>query len=183
LILLYTIYEYRYLNATYINLIEYILIVIRGQTMSLKLSKQFLLSLLTVSALTITGCSDKETAPEQEVAATPEPAPQVAEPAQSEPAMAEPEPEPVEVAQPAAAARDGQTVYKTACFACHDAGVAGAPKLGDKAAWAPRIAKGNDALYSTLQNGLNAMPPKGTCMNCSDDELKAVLDYMIEQGS
>ena len=155
--------------------------------MSLKLSKQFLLSLLTVSALTITGCSDKETAPEQKAAATPEPAPQVAEPAQSEAAMAEAaKPEPVEVAQPAetvAAARDGQTVYKTACFACHDAGVAGAPKLGDKAAWAPRIAKGNDALYSALQNGLNAMPPKGTCMNCSDDELKAVLDYMVEQGS
>ena len=162
--------------------------------MSLKLSKQFLLSLLTVSALTISGCSDKETAPEQKAAATPEPAPQVAEPAQSEAAMAEPAmAEPVEVVQPAepieqsveqvAAARDGQTVYKTACFACHDAGVAGAPKLGDKAAWAPRIAKGNDALYSTLQNGLNAMPPKGTCMNCSDDELKAVLDYMVEQGS
>jgi cytochrome c5 len=162
--------------------------------MSLKLSKQFLLSLLTVSALTITGCSDKETAPEQKAVATPEPAPQEAEPAQSEAAMAESaKPESVEVAQPAApieppadpvaAVRDGQTVYKTACFACHDAGVAGAPKLGDKAAWAPRIAKGNDALYSTLQNGLNAMPPKGTCMNCSDDELKAVLDYMVEQGS
>jgi len=161
--------------------------------MQINLNKQFLLSLLTVSALTISGCSDKEAAPEQKATATPEPAPQVAEPAQSEPAMAEPskletevaEPAtPVEVpAEPVAAARDGQTIYKSACFACHDAGVAGAPKLGDKAAWAPRIAKGNDALYSTLQNGLNAMPPKGTCMNCSDDELKAVLDYMIEQGS
>ena len=166
--------------------------------MSLSLRKQPFLALLAISALTISACSDKESAPEQKVTTMPEPAPQVAEPAQSEPAMVEPaEPETEEVAQPAepveqteeavaesvAAARDGQTIYKTACFACHDAGVAGAPKLGDVAAWAPRIAKGNDALYSSLQNGLNAMPPKGTCMNCSDDELQAVLDYMIEQGS
>ena len=160
--------------------------------MSLSLRKQLLLPLLAISALAISACSDKESAPEQKAAATPEPAPQVAEPAQSDPAKLEP----VEVAQPSApveqpeeavaesaAVRDGQTIYKTACFTCHDAGVAGAPKLGDKAAWAPRIAKGNEALYSTLQNGLNAMPPKGTCMNCSDDELRAVLDYMIEQGS
>jgi len=166
--------------------------------MSLSLRKQPFLALLAISALTISACSDKESAPEQKVSAMPEPASQIAEPAKSEPAMAEPaEPETEEVAQPAepveqteeavtesvAAARDGQTIYKTACFACHDAGVAGAPKLGDAAAWAPRIAKGNDALYSSLQNGLNAMPPKGTCMNCSDDELQAVLDYMIEQGS
>ena len=171
--------------------------------MSLGLRKQPLLTLLSMiilgfSALTMSACSDKESAPEQKAAATPEPALQVADPAQSEPAMAEPaEPETEEVAKPAepleqpeevvaetaAASRDGQTVYKTACFACHDVGVAGAPKLGDAAAWAPRIAKGNDALYSSLQNGLNAMPPKGTCMNCSNDELRAVLDYMIEQGS
>lgn len=171
--------------------------------MSQGLRKQPLLTLLSIivlgtSALTMSACSDKESAPEQKAAAAPEPAPQVAEPAVAEPAMTEAaEQEPAEVAQPAApveqpdeavaeiaaAARDGETIYKTACFACHDAGVAGAPKLGDAAAWAPRIAKGNDALYSSLQNGLNAMPPKGTCMNCSDDELQAVLDYMIEQGS
>ena len=163
--------------------------------MTFNSSKQILFSILTMSVLVISGCSDKESAPEQKVAATPEPAPQVAQP---EPVVAEPaEPEPAEVAPPAApveppeeaiaesaaATRDGETIYKASCFACHDAGVAGAPKLGDKAAWAPRIAKGNDALYSTLQNGLNAMPPKGTCMNCSDDELRAVLNYMTEQGS
>lgn len=154
--------------------------------MSLSLRKLPLLSLLTMMVLAISACSDKESTPEQKAAAAPEPAPQIAEPVMTEPAK----PEPVEAAQPAAAveevvaaARDGQTVYKASCFVCHDAGVAGAPKLGDKAAWAPRIAKGNDALYSTLQNGLNAMPPKGTCMDCSDDELKAVLDYMIGQGS
>mgnify|MGYP001815474037 CR=1 FL=1 len=166
--------------------------------MSLNLRKQQLLPLLAMMALTISACSDKETASEQKATATQEPVTQVAEPAQSEAAKdvpAKPEAaKPVaEVAEPAApveqpvepvaAARDGQMIYKTACFACHDTGVAGAPKLGDKAVWAPRIAKGNDALYSTLQNGLNAMPPKGTCMNCNDDELKAVLDYMIEQVS
>ena len=161
--------------------------------MSFNTNKQFLLSLLMVSALTVSGCSDKESAPEQQAAATPETAPEVAEQAMaepSEPEAANPETEvaepaaPVEQpADPVAEARDGQTIYKTACFVCHDAGVAGAPKLGDAAAWAPRIAKGNDALYSNLKNGLNAMPPKGTCMNCSDDELKAVLDYIIEQGS
>ena len=144
--------------------------------------------ILGILALTISACSEKETAPEQKAAAMPESAPQVAEPAEPVAAEVAQPAEPVEqpeeaVAESAAAARDGQTIYKTACFACHDAGVAGAPKLGDAAAWAPRIAKGNDALYSSLQNGLNAMPPKGTCMNCSDDELQAVLDYMIEQGS
>ena len=161
--------------------------------MSLGLRKQPLLTLLSMiilgfSALTMSACSDKESAPEQKAAATPEPALQVPEPAEPEteevakPAELVEQPEEV-VAESAAASRDGQTVYKTACFACHDAGVAGAPKLGDAAAWAPRIVKGNDALYSSLQNGLNAMPPKGTCMNCSDDELRAVLDYMIEQDS
>jgi len=144
-------------------------------------NKQFFLSLMMVSALTVSGCSDKESAPQQQAAATPEPAqPEAAKPETEVAETAAPVEQPAEVA---AEARDGQTIYKTSCFACHDAGVAGAPKLGDAAAWAPRIAKGNDALYSSLQNGLNAMPPKGTCMNCSDDELKAVLDYMIEQGS
>ena len=59
----------------------------------------------------------------------------------------------------------------------------GAPKLGDKDAWAPRIAKGNDALFSWVKNGLKAMPPKGTCMSCSEDELRAAMEYMVGQGS
>jgi cytochrome c5 len=74
-------------------------------------------------------------------------------------------------------------IYKTYCHVCHAAGIAGAPKLGDKDLWAPRIAKGNDAMFSSVKNGLKTMPPKGTCMGCSDDELRAAMGYMIEQGS
>ena len=77
----------------------------------------------------------------------------------------------------------GKSIYDTKCMACHSTGVAGAPKLGDKDAWAPRIAKGNDALLASVKNGLNAMPPKGACMSCSDAELRAAIAYMVGQGS
>ena len=53
--------------------------------------------------------------------------------------------------------------------------------FGDAAAWEPRVAKGLDELMASTVNGINAMPAKGTCMNCSDDELSAAVDYMIEQ--
>jgi cytochrome c5 len=72
----------------------------------------------------------------------------------------------------------GEAVYNQFCFACHTAGVGGAPKTHDVAAWEPRLAKGDDALLTSMLNGLNAMPPKGTCMGCSDDELKAALEFM-----
>jgi len=78
--------------------------------------------------------------------------------------------------------RSGEEIYNNFCFACHGTGVGGAPKLGDVAEWEPRIAKGMDALWNTMQNGLNTMPPKGTCMNCSDDELRDSMNYMVEQG-
>ncbi|MEM6707915.1 MAG: c-type cytochrome [Pseudomonadota bacterium] len=77
------------------------------------------------------------------------------------------------------AAGGGEAVYNQYCFACHMAGVAGAPKFGDPAAWGPRIEKGIDALYASTLNGINAMPAKGTCMSCSDDDLKATVDYMV----
>jgi len=76
--------------------------------------------------------------------------------------------------------RSGEQVYNGACAGCHAAGVAGAPKFGDKAAWAPRIKAGDDALWNSLMNGKNAMPPKGMCMDCSEDELKAVLAYVVD---
>ena len=72
----------------------------------------------------------------------------------------------------------GKSLYNKACVTCHAAGVAGAPKLGDKAAWAPRIAKGEDALFQSTLAGLNAMPPRGAS-TANDDELKAALDYML----
>ena len=78
-----------------------------------------------------------------------------------------------------AAARSGEAVYAATCQVCHVAGVANAPKMGDKAAWAPRIAKGIDALLASAVNGLNAMPPRGTCGDCSDAELKAAIEHMM----
>lgn len=79
----------------------------------------------------------------------------------------------------AAGPRTGEAIYKTTCSACHATGAAGAPKLGDKAAWAPRVKKGDVALMTSLKNGINAMPPKGMCMDCSDDELKSVLAHLL----
>jgi cytochrome c5 len=79
-------------------------------------------------------------------------------------------------------ATDGKAVFDGTCTACHSTGVAGAPKLGDKAAWAPRIAKGKDALYHDALNGLNAMPPKGGNAALSDDAVKAAVDYMVSQA-
>jgi len=82
----------------------------------------------------------------------------------------------------AAGPRSGDQVYNASCLACHSTGVAGAPKVGDQAAWAPRTAKGLDGLLATVVSGLNAMPPKGTCADCSDQELKAAIVYMLSQS-
>lgn len=73
---------------------------------------------------------------------------------------------------------DGKKVYETSCAACHGTGAAGAPKLGDKAAWAPRLKQGSDALYASALKGKGAMPPKGGS-SASDDEVKAAVDYML----
>ncbi|PIE41307.1 MAG: hypothetical protein CSA49_04155 [Gammaproteobacteria bacterium] len=58
----------------------------------------------------------------------------------------------------------------------------GAPVPGQADQWAPRLAKGTDAVYANALNGLNAMPPKGGCGGCSDEEIKATVDFMIEQS-
>ncbi|MDW1956340.1 cytochrome c5 family protein, partial [Vibrio sp. Vb0562] len=76
--------------------------------------------------------------------------------------------------------RDGATVYGTFCIACHASGVNGAPKTGNADDWAPRIAQGKDTLVKHALEGFNAMPAKGTCMDCSDDEIIAAIDHMIE---
>ena len=75
--------------------------------------------------------------------------------------------------------RTGEQVYQAACFACHGTGALGAPKSADD--WAPRLAKGADTLLNHAINGFNAMPPKGTCMDGSDDELKAAIDFMSKK--
>ncbi|MCK4704311.1 MAG: cytochrome c5 family protein [Gammaproteobacteria bacterium] len=86
-----------------------------------------------------------------------------------------------EVAPVQQAALSGEQIYKKSCVNCHGTGVANAPKLGDAVAWAPRIAKGNDALYNSAKKGVpgTAMMAKGTCMTCSDEELDAAVDFMV----
>ena len=84
---------------------------------------------------------------------------------------------PAGAAAPAKAA-DGKTTYDTVCMACHASGVAGAPKLGDKAAWAPRVAQGKNTLYNSALHGKGAMPPKGGNTALPDDAVKAAVDYM-----
>ena len=79
----------------------------------------------------------------------------------------------------AALAADGKAVYEKTCTVCHAAGVAGAPKLGDKAAWEPRIAAGKDALVTSVTKGKGAMPPKAGNAQLSDEEIKAAVDFMV----
>lgn len=78
---------------------------------------------------------------------------------------------------------DGEKIYKGLCFSCHDSGIAGAPKLGDIDAWKPRIEKGMEELYKSSIDGLGAMPAKGGNPALTDDEIKASVDYMVEQSS
>ncbi len=75
--------------------------------------------------------------------------------------------------------RSGEAIYNTICQACHAAGVAGAPKTGDKAAWAPRIASGMSALLKAAANGKGAMPPKGGAADLTEAELKSAVEYLV----
>lgn len=81
-----------------------------------------------------------------------------------------------------AGGKSGEEVYNGVCMACHAAGVAGAPKLGDKAAWEPRLAQGMDALLNTSIKGKGAMPPKGGNTSLSDAEVKSAVHYMLKQA-
>jgi len=76
--------------------------------------------------------------------------------------------------------RSGEKIYNTYCVACHGTGVLEAPVKGDAAAWAPRIAKGEETLLNHAINGFNAMPAKGTCSNCSDDEILATIQFLTK---
>jgi cytochrome c5 len=107
----------------------------------------------------------------------------------------EPESKPAPVAKPEVAAAPvtaaamapakpdagkGKAIYDANCVACHAAGVAGAPKAGDKAAWAPRLKAGMDGLYANALKGKNAMPPKGGNLSLSDADVKAAVDYLAD---
>ena len=83
----------------------------------------------------------------------------------------------------ATASGGADAIYKGSCSTCHNIGVAGAPILGNKDDWVPRISKGMDVLYASVFNGLApGMPARGLCFSCSDDDLKAVVDLMVEQS-
>ena len=74
--------------------------------------------------------------------------------------------------------RSGSDVYALHCHVCHQTGLNNAPLLGDAEAWKPRLAKGMDELLRTTKEGLNLMPPMGTCMSCSDAEFRAAIEHM-----
>src|SRR6266545_3230439 len=75
--------------------------------------------------------------------------------------------------------KTGEEVYKSVCMACHGAGVANAPKFGDRKAWAPHLVRGVDELYTTALKGKGAMPPKGGNLTLSNAEMRAAVDYML----
>jgi cytochrome c5 len=85
-------------------------------------------------------------------------------------------------AAPKAAAADGKAVYDQTCVACHVQSVAGSPKLGDKAAWAPRIQQGMDQLVQSVLKGKGAMPPKGGNSALSDAQVRAAVEFMTSQS-
>ncbi|HET9977484.1 MAG TPA: c-type cytochrome [Burkholderiaceae bacterium] len=78
-----------------------------------------------------------------------------------------------------ASAADGKAVYDKTCMVCHASGVANAPKLGDKAAWGPRVGAGRDALVAAVLKGKGAMPPKAGSADLKDDEIKAAVEFML----
>ena len=80
-------------------------------------------------------------------------------------------------------ARGGEEVYQAVCFGCHGTGAAGAPKLGDVGVWTARLdEKGYDTLVQNAINGINLMPPKGTCVACSDEEIENAVKHIIDNS-
>ena len=122
----------------------------------------------------MTEASVAEPATEASAAAVTE----VATEAEAEPAA---DAAPMEVAA-AATEFDAAGAYQMSCNACHGTGAAGAPMLRDAGAWEARMEKGMEALMSNVINGVGAMPARGICMTCSDDDLQAIVNYMLAQN-
>ena len=105
--------------------------------------------------------------------------------AQAAPAEAKPAPAPAKPAaesKPAAGSAEGKAVYEKVCFACHAQGLAGAPKLGDKEAWGPRVKQGMNTLVQSVTQGKGAMPPKAGSPSLTDAELRAGVEFMVSQS-
>ena len=78
--------------------------------------------------------------------------------------------------------RSGSEVYGAVCMACHTTGAAGAPVIGDAGAWAPRIDQGIETLITHALNGFNAMPAKGGCASCADEEIQAAVEHIVAES-
>ena len=78
--------------------------------------------------------------------------------------------------------RSGAEVYDAVCMACHTTGAAGAPVIGDSGAWASRIDQGMETLFNHSINGFNAMPAKGGCASCPDEEIQAAVEHMVAES-
>lgn len=132
--------------------------------------KHALLPSLVASVIALSACGKQETPP----AAPPAPAPA---------AVATPAPAPAPATAAVADNAAGKSVYNKVCAMCHAAGVAGAPKPGDKADWGPRIAQGPEVLYKHALEGFTGakgmMPARGGGASLSDDEVKAAVDHMV----
>ena len=75
---------------------------------------------------------------------------------------------------------DAQQAYMASCFACHNSGAGGAPNPNNPDDWTARLEKGMETIMANVINGVNAMPAKGLCFNCTNEDLQAIVDYMIE---
>ncbi|MDR0529299.1 MAG: c-type cytochrome [Zoogloeaceae bacterium] len=142
-----------------------------------------LLAFLTPLFLGSSGAPADDDATEQRIAPVARFNPPVA--GNEPPAVAESAAPTAENAAPAAAesvsaGKDGPAVYASVCTVCHETGLSGAPKKGDKAAWAARIATGKAALYDSALRGKNAMPARGGNPALSDEEVKKAVDFLLE---
>lgn len=139
-----------------------------------------------VIAAALAACGDKPSATAEKTAAAPvavTPAAPMTPPAATAPVPAA-APVAVVAKGPAPSAQvlaQGEKIYTATCAACHGAGVLGAPKMGDKAMWEPRIAKGMDTVYANSINGVKMMPPRGGNAALKDDEVKAAVDFMVSK--
>lgn len=134
------------------------------------MQKKTVMVAVAILAALLSGCGDKK-----------------AEPTATAPAAVEaPAPAPVVAAAPVAENELGKSVFNKTCALCHAAGVAGAPKPGDKADWGPRIAQGKETLYKHAMEGFTGakgmMPPRGGAPTLTDDEMKAAVDYMADKS-
>ena len=85
-------------------------------------------------------------------------------------------------AAPVAGPMGPEDIYQASCFGCHGTGALSAPKLGDAAEWSARSAGGVDALIASAISGVNSMPPRGTCATCSDDDIAATVQYILDNS-